>query len=131
VNHHKVLCVVLFILSLGASTKWMAQSQAAGKVSRPPAAAITAPQMVELHSANSPLISFRILVHAGSINDPKGKEGLNALTALMIGQGGTKDMTYKQIVDTLYPWAASISPQSDKEVTVFIANIHRDNLRNF
>ncbi|MFI5173373.1 MAG: M16 family metallopeptidase [Terriglobia bacterium] len=130
-KHQKLLCVVLFFLSLAACTSLRAQSPATEKASHPPSAAVAAPLMVELHSTNSPLISFRILLHAGSINDPKGKEGLNALTALMIGQGGTKDMTYKQIVDALYPWAASISPQSDKEVTVFIANIHRDNLQKF
>lgn len=96
-----------------------------------PVSAAGAPSVVEIRSAASPLISFRILLHAGSINDPKGKEGLNALTALMIGAGGTKDMTYKQTLDALYPWAASINAQYDKEVTVFIANIHQDNLQKF
>ncbi|MBZ5554955.1 MAG: insulinase family protein [Acidobacteriia bacterium] len=130
-KHHKLLFMVLFILFLSVGSSLMAQPTAPGKTPPPAKAAMTSPSVVELPSANSPLVSFRILIHAGSINDPQGKEGLNALTALMIGQGGTRDMTYKQIVDTLYPWAASIAPQSDKEVTVFIANIHKDNLLRF
>lgn len=96
-----------------------------------PGFSASAPRVVEIRSAASPLISFRILVHAGSINDPKGKEGLNALTAQMFGSGGTKDMTYQQILDTLYPWAASINAQYDKEVTVFIATLHKDHLQKF
>ncbi|HEX9137986.1 MAG TPA: hypothetical protein VF905_13725, partial [Nitrospirota bacterium] len=112
-RHPKLLLTVLFILVLSEVTSLMAQPMSTGKTPPQARSAMTSPRVVELHSANSPLISFRILLHAGSINDPKGKEGLNELTALMIGQGGTKDMTYKQIVDTLYPWAASISPQSD------------------
>jgi zinc protease len=131
VKQPKLFLMVLFFLVVSGIPSLMAQPMSTGKTPTQAKAAITSPQVVELPSANSPLISFRIFLHAGSINDPKGKEGLNALTALMIGQGGTKDMTYKQIVDMLYPWAASISPQSDKEVTVFIANIHRDNVQKF
>lgn len=122
--------LMAFVLVFAAGTLLGAQS-APVKKSNTPAAPPAGPKLVELASPASPLIAFRIMVHGGSINDPKGKEGLNALTALMIGEGGTKDMTYKQIVDVLYPWAASINAHFDKEVTVFIANIHRDNLKPF
>ncbi len=80
---------------------------------------------------SSPLIAFRIIVRAGSINDPKGKEGLNSLTADLIANGGTKDLTYSQVVDKLYPWAASIDVQTDQEITTFIGSIHRDHLDGF
>ena len=122
--------LMAFVLVFAAGAVMSAQA-APAKKSTTPAVPPAGPKLVELASPASPLIAFRIMVHAGSINDPKGKEGLNALTALMIGEGGTKDMTYKQIVDVLYPWAASINAQFDKEVTVFIANIHRDNLKPF
>lgn len=82
-------------------------------------------------SPDSPLISFRILVHTGSIYDPPGKEGLNTLTASVIGRGGTETLTYKEVVSALYPMAANIGVQADKEVTVFIGNVHRDHLDNF
>lgn len=85
----------------------------------------------ELPSPNSPLISFRVMIRSGAANDPAGKNGLNALTALMIGQGGTKDLTYQQVVKTLYPWAATIIPQFDKEVTVLIGEVHRDHADKF
>lgn len=89
------------------------------------------PEISELYQENSPLITFRIHINVGSINDPKGKEGLNALTALTIGQGGTKELTYQEVLDKLYPWAATINPQVDKEVTVFIGEVHKDHLEEF
>lgn len=85
----------------------------------------------ELYSPDSPVISFRIEVHSGSVNDPKGKEGLNALTALMLGEGGTKELSYDRLVERLFPWAASISAQPDKEVTVLTGRVHRDFLMPF
>ncbi len=89
------------------------------------------PEISELYQSESPLITFRIQINAGSINDPQGKEGLNALTALTIGQGGTKDLSYQEVLDKLYPWAASINPQVDKEITVFIGEVHKDHLDDF
>lgn len=89
------------------------------------------PEVTELYQAESPLITFRIQLSVGSINDPAGKEGLNALTALTIGQGGTKELTYQQVLDKLYPWAAGINPQVDKEVTMFIGEVHKDHLDEF
>ncbi|MBI1807717.1 MAG: insulinase family protein [Ignavibacteria bacterium] len=85
----------------------------------------------ELPSKNSPLITFRVILRSGGINDPKGKEGLNALTAYMIAEGGTQDLTYSQVVDKLYPWAANISVQIDQEITTFVGDVHRDHLDEF
>ena len=85
----------------------------------------------ELYSPDSPVISFQIEVRAGSINDPRGKEGLNALTALMLGRGGTRELSYDRLVEKLFPWAASISAQPDKEVTVLTGRVHRDFLLPF
>ncbi|CUS81847.1 Insulinase (Peptidase family M16) [Candidatus Kryptonium thompsonii] len=85
----------------------------------------------ELYSPNYPIITFRVMIGTGSVNDPKGKEGLNALTILMLAQGGTKELTYKEIQEKLYPWAARISYQFDKEVSVIIGEVHRDHLEKF
>ena len=79
----------------------------------------------------SPHATIRIAFRTGSINDPTGKEGLNALTALMIGRGGTQSMSYEELTTTLYPWAASIDAQADKEVTTLISHVHRDHLEPF
>jgi zinc protease len=88
-------------------------------------------EVSELYQPGSPLIAFRVELKAGSVNDPSGKEGLDALTALTIGEGGTKELTYQQVLDKLYPWAASITPQADKEVTIFIGEVHIDHLEEY
>jgi len=88
-------------------------------------------KFTQIQSPNSPLIAFRIILRAGSINDPKGKEGLNALTAMLVANGGTKDLTYSQVVEKLYPWAASFDVQTDQEITTFTGEIHRDHLHDF
>jgi zinc protease len=67
----------------------------------------------------------------GSINDPKGKEGLNELTASMLAEGGTQELKYTQVLEKLYPWAATISVQADKELTTFQGKVHRDFLDKF
>jgi len=84
-----------------------------------------------LSSPSSPLVAFRFVVRAGSQNDPPGKEGLAALTAAMVGEGGTKSLTYEQVLAAFYPIAASLDGACRKEVTVFAGTIHRDNLRAY
>jgi len=81
--------------------------------------------------SKSPLIAFRIQFRIGSINDINGKEGINALTSFLLAQGGTQELTFKQVIEKMYPWAAAIDVQPDKEVTTFIGNVHRDHLENF
>ncbi len=89
------------------------------------------PGIVELPAANSPLVTFRIGFRTGSVDDPPGKNGLNALTALMIGRGGTSSMTFEEITEALYPWSAAIRAQSDKEMTVLVGEVHVDHLEPF
>ena len=76
----------------------------------------------------SPLVTFRVLFMTGAADDPQGKEGVAALTAAMLAQGGTRDMTYEQIVEAMYPMATSLGWQIDKEMTVFAGTTHVDNL---
>ena len=80
---------------------------------------------------DSPIVNLRIVFRTGSIDDPPGLHGLNALTALMIGAGGTETLAYDELAETLYPWSASISAQSDKEVTTVTGRVHRDHLEPF
>ena len=79
----------------------------------------------------SPLVTFRILFMTGSAFDPPGKEGLAALTASMLAQGGTRSMSYDQIVQALYPMASSVNAQVDKEMTVFTGTTHIENLDHY
>jgi zinc protease len=86
--------------------------------------------LILLPASGSPLVTFRIQFAAGTIDDPEGKEGLGALTALTIGSGGTKDLTYREVVDRLYPMAGVIHAQPDREVTTFIGEVHRDHVQD-
>src|SRR6266571_2064998 len=79
----------------------------------------------------SPLVTFRILFMTGSAFDPPGKEGLAALTASMLAEGGTRSMSYDQIVQALYPMASSVNSQVDKEMTVFSGTTHIENLDRY
>jgi zinc protease len=84
-----------------------------------------------LQPGKSPLVSLRIQFLTGSIDDPAGKEGVAALTAAMLSQGGSKTMTYEQIVAAFYPIAAGFGAQTDKEMTTFIGQTHVDNLPKY
>ncbi|MGH9944472.1 MAG: M16 family metallopeptidase [Pyrinomonadaceae bacterium] len=79
----------------------------------------------------SPLVSFRVLFMTGAADDPAGKEGLAALTAAMLAQGGSRQMSYQQIVEAFYPMAVSFGSQVDKEMTVFTGTTHADNLSRY
>jgi zinc protease len=79
----------------------------------------------------SPLVTFRILFTTGSAYDPPGKEGLAALTAAMLAQGGSRSMSYDQIVQAMYPMATSVNSQVDKEMTVFSGTTHIENLDRY
>jgi zinc protease len=81
--------------------------------------------------SETPLVAVRLLFDAGSIHDPAGKEGLATLTALMVSQGDTQKRSYSQLLDALYPMAASISFNTDREVTVFTGTVHRETLAEY
>jgi zinc protease len=80
---------------------------------------------------SSPLVSFRLLFNVGSASDPRGKEGVAAVTASMISDGGSRMMSYEQIVQAMYPMATGFSSQVDKEMTVFAGTTHVDNLQKY
>jgi len=82
-------------------------------------------------SPMSPLVALRVFFHVGSADDPAGKEGLAALTSDVVGQGGTRQRTYAEVLDALYPLAAHIQVIGDVESIVFEGTVHRDNLAAF
>ena len=87
--------------------------------------------VVALPTPESPLVTLRIGFRTGSVDDPAGKNGLNALTALMMGRGGTESLSFEEITEALYPWSASLRAQFDKEMTVLVGEVHRDHLEPF
>ncbi|MGB7924967.1 MAG: pitrilysin family protein [Pyrinomonadaceae bacterium] len=84
-----------------------------------------------LQPNRSPLVTFRILFMTGAASDPQGKEGVAALTAAMLAEGGTRALSYEQITAAMYPMAASFGWQIDKEMTVFTGTTHVDNLDKY
>jgi zinc protease len=88
------------------------------------------PRVVQL-PGKSPLVTLRFVFTTGAASDPASSPGLAHLTADMLGTSGTKDLTYKQIVDAMYPMATSVYVYTDKEMTTFVGETHRDNLDKF
>ena len=78
--------------------------------------------------SRSPLVTLRIVFTTGAAADPADKPGLAYLTAQMLGDAGTKDLTYRQIVEAMFPMATSVSVQVDKEMTSFSGATHIENL---
>jgi zinc protease len=81
--------------------------------------------------SDMPTVSIRLLFEAGSIDDPPGKEGLCALAARTLANGGTADFTRSDVVDSLYPLAGRIEVQVDKDYTVFMGHVTREGLEGF
>ncbi|HET7370912.1 MAG TPA: pitrilysin family protein [Gammaproteobacteria bacterium] len=76
----------------------------------------------------APLVDFDLVFKAGAANDPPGKRGLAMLTATLIADGGSEARPRRAIQDALYPLAAYISADVDKEMTSFSGEVHRDRL---
>lgn len=79
----------------------------------------------------SPLVTIRVVFLTGSASDPADKPGAASLTAAMLARGGTRTMTYQQILDAMFPMAVSVGAQVDKQMVVFSATTHVDNLEAF
>ena len=88
-------------------------------------------RLVLLPVAEDPTVSFRIVFQTGSQDDPTGKEGLAAVTAALVAEGATRKHSYEEVLSLLYPMAADVSEQVDKEMTVFSGRTHKDNLESF
>ena len=79
----------------------------------------------------SPLVTFRFVLTAGAAVDPVEKPGLAYLTAMLLANGGTREMTYRQVADAMFPMAASIGAQVDQEMCTFSGATHVDNLNEY
>jgi zinc protease len=86
---------------------------------------------VVLPSPSSPLVTIRLVFQVGAADDEPGKEGIAALTAAMLGEGGTVKRTWSEVLDALYPMAADINFYGDKDAFVFMGTVHHDNLDAF
>lgn len=88
-------------------------------------------QLVVLTDPKKPLLTFRLVFKTGSIDDPPGKEGLTQLTARVLTDGGTRELSSSQLLEALFPIAGEIEATVDKELTAFVGRVHQDNLERF
>ncbi|HVT42805.1 MAG TPA: pitrilysin family protein [Thermoanaerobaculia bacterium] len=94
------------------------------------------PSIVTLASP-SPLIEVKMMVKAGSIADPEGKEGLAALVAGAILQGGFGDpgnpVTKEELAEITQAWGQGALPSvlTSSQTTTFNFTIPRDVLPDY
>ncbi len=87
-------------------------------------------RLVELRSS-SPVLDVRVVFAAGSADDPAGKEGLTRLTAHLMAEGAAGELSYAAREAALFPMAASIDVQVDREQTTFVGRVHRDHVARY
>ena len=88
-------------------------------------------ETVTLPSPDSPLVAVHLLFKVGSMHDPAGKQGLAALTGMMVGDAGTSEHTYSELIDLLYPMASDIEVDTDREITVISGVAHSETLADY
>ena len=117
--------LVLTTLSHGEPPAALAQLPALAALAPPSGV----PEGLAVLEKPSPLpqVAVKLLFAAGSAHDPKGKEGLAALTAAMVAEAGSRETGIDEIRKTLFPMAATFGAQVDREMTVFSGSVHRDN----
>jgi zinc protease len=113
--------------ALGQEQEALARASRELEARREPLAGL---RLVELPSS-SPVLDVRVVFDAGSADDPVGKEGLTALTARLMAEGAAGELTYAAREAALFPMAASIDVQVDREQTTFIGRVHRDHVARY
>ena len=115
----------------GTATSGMAAS------AHPPAAATAAPTvtrtaggvgLLALPVNDKAIVNLELRFRSGAVDDPAGKAGLTYLAARMMLKGGTKALDSKALLNALFPLAAVLDVRVDKELTTFVARVHKDNL---
>lgn len=81
-------------------------------------------------SPRDPIVNVRVVFQAGSADDAAGKEGTAALTARLMRQA-TEKLSAAQFADALFPWAAELDTQVDKDTIAFLGRVHRDHVDAF
>ncbi|MFL5272418.1 MAG: M16 family metallopeptidase [Anaeromyxobacteraceae bacterium] len=92
---------------------------------------VVGPMTVALPAPSHPTVALRVAFRAGSVDDPPGKEGLTALTAAVLVEGGTEKLASAELARALFPLAAELSANVDKELTVLAGRCPRATLERF
>jgi zinc protease len=120
---------ILWLVLAGALTTG-APVLSAGETSGP-ATAFAQASLLEIPVPESPVVVVRILVNAGSLDDPAGKEGLCRLAMDVAADGGTPALTRSELADVFYPMDASVELFVDRETSVFTGRVRREDLAEF
>ncbi|MBM4283135.1 MAG: insulinase family protein, partial [Deltaproteobacteria bacterium] len=87
-------------------------------------------KVVSTLSSTSPIVDVRVVFRAGSADDPAGREGLTRLSARLMAEA-TVDHDAAALAAALFPLAAELSVQVDKDATVFVGRVHKDHVAAF
>ena len=90
-----------------------------------------APALVGLPAPADPTVAIRLEFRSGAVDDPAGKEGLTALTAAVMAEGGTEALGASELVRALYPMAAELDVIVDEETVVFSGRCPRQDVERF
>ncbi|MFO0596506.1 MAG: pitrilysin family protein [Myxococcaceae bacterium] len=88
-------------------------------------------KLVVLPAPNKPSVSLRLVFRTGSVDDPKGREGLTALTLRVLLEGGTKSLDASQFLEALFPMAAELSGDTDREFSTIAARVPKERWARF
>ncbi len=91
---------------------------------------LRAPEAVGIPSSR-PVVTLRVVFRAGSADDPPGKEGLTALLAQVMAEGGAGGLSYAERSRRLFPLGAHIDVQTDRDLVVFEGVTHADHAEPF
>ena len=106
-----------------------------GKIAEPkmvrPLPTLSPMKTVVLPTKATPIVSVRLVFRAGSVDDPAGKEGLTALTTRLMIEGGTASLSSAELNEALFPMAAELDSDTDKEFTAITGRVHRERFDRF
>jgi zinc protease len=126
----------LALLLVPALTAGSAMAQQAAPKPSPEVVGGLRVNLVTLASP-SPLYEVEIMMHAGSAQDNRGKEGTANLVGRMMLEGGFGDsrnpVTKEKLAEITRPWGEGAYPQVrvEKETTVFSMTVPRDAFPQF
>jgi zinc protease len=83
--------------------------------------------VIVVPTSRLPLVDFRLVARAGSVNDPAGREGVAELTAELLTQGAGK-RTAKQLADDIEFVGGSLSASAGAEQLVVSCEVLKKDL---
>ena len=87
-------------------------------------------KVIEVKKRGIPVIHFKVMIKSGSMDDPKGKEGLAYFTASLLRRG-TKSFSRDEIEEMLDLISARLDIRTEKEVIVISGTTLKENLDKF